>query len=174
MEVSLIAALSQDGFISRDQGLPWHLPRDIAHFRSYTAGKSLLIGRRTYEEMQGWFQPRHSVYVLTRQLLPPAPQTDLSITPVYSVETALTLASQQHAEELVVCGGSACYHASMPYATRLLLTYVADLLHSGLPFPPYSAEDWQLMSDTPYPVDSQHAYAQRYAVFTRKKQPSIT
>src|SRR5688500_19799474 len=66
MTVTLIAAHSENGVIAKGGRLPWHLPDEIAHFRAYCQGKWLLLGRRTWDEMQGWFRPGQTPVVVTR------------------------------------------------------------------------------------------------------------
>ena len=129
--VTLIAAVSKDGFISRGKGVPWNLPEDRAHFRALTAGQWLLMGRTTYEEMRGWFTPSHHPLVLTRdEALPER---------VPSVQAAIARATG----ELFVCGGGQCYAAAMPHADRLVLTVVDEVLHAGVAFPAVDAAHWQ-------------------------------
>ena len=55
MRVTAIAAMALDRTIGTGTGIPWQLPEDQRHFRGYTAGKALLLGRTTFEEMLGWF-----------------------------------------------------------------------------------------------------------------------
>ena len=66
LKVSLISAMTPDRVIGTGKGIPWHMPRDIRHFRSSTAGKPMLLGRRTFEEMAGWFTSQTPI-VMTRQ-----------------------------------------------------------------------------------------------------------
>ena len=65
-QLTLIAAIDQNRLLANEHRIPWHLPRDIAHFRNYTKEKWLLLGRRTFEEMRGWFRAGHTPLVLTR------------------------------------------------------------------------------------------------------------
>ena len=136
--VTLIAAVSEDGFISKGKGVPWHLPEDRAHFRRYTAGKWLLLGRITFEEMHGWFRD-HTPLVMTR---------DAGYEPVIgrrvsSVAEAIALAEQAGESELVVCGGGQIYAEAMPCAHRLMITHVAARLGSGVPFPAITPVEWR-------------------------------
>jgi dihydrofolate reductase len=150
--LTLIAAVSADGFISRGRGVPWHLPEDKRHFRAYTAGKWLLLGRQTYEEMLGWFQPGHVPLVLTRQ-----PQLRvLQGRVVAGVPDALKKACL--APELVCCGGAAAYAGALPYADQLVLTHVADELKAGLPFPAVDPLDWQPVRRVAHGADAHHAH----------------
>lgn len=154
--------MSADGFISKGRGVPWSLPRDKARFRQATDGQWLLIGRRTYEEMLGWFQNHHPL-VLTRD-----PHFALPVGKVVSsVEEALQAAGRQGARELFVCGGSEAYAAAMPLADRLVLTHVDTVLGGGVPFPVFQAGDWRLVSRQAFPADAGHAHAMVFATYER-------
>jgi len=161
--LTLIAAVSCDGFISSGTGVPWDLPRDREHFRHVTRGQWLLIGRRTYEEMLGWFSDHHPL-VLTRDnsFLPPVGE------PVRSIEEALGTAQQGGARELLVCGGGGTYSAAMPLASRLIITHVDSRLGSGVPFPVIDDVDWEIHSSVAHPFDSDHAFALTITHYERR------
>jgi dihydrofolate reductase len=160
--LTLIAAVSEDGFISRGQGVPWDLPRDRLHFRSVTAGKWLLIGRRTYEEMLGWFRD-HTPLVLTRDasLIPPIGKA------VQSVSQARDLAAEAGVEEIFVCGGSVAYEQAFPYADRLLVTHVGMCLGAGVAFPEVESPPWRLVSSVEHAADYENAHTMRFATYER-------
>lgn len=151
--LTLIAAVSDDGYISRGSGVPWDLPADKAHFRAYTDNKWLLIGRRTYEEMVGWFKPGHHPLVLTRKRSETGAEPHASAR-VHSVTQAVLMARKQ--PELVCCGGAEVYAAALPHAQKLVITHVHDRLGSGLPFPEISAHDWEPVSQISHPHDATH------------------
>jgi dihydrofolate reductase len=169
--LTLIAVISADGCISTGTGVPWRLPRDQEHFRAATRGQWLLLGRRTYEEMLGWFKD-HRPLVLTRNAayLPPVGQ------PVASVQEALRLAAEGGVAELFVCGGGDTYAAAMPYADRLLLTHVDAELGGGVPFPEVDPAVWQMTEHEDFPADAMHAHGLRFATYERcgasRKQPA--
>jgi dihydrofolate reductase len=154
MLVTLIAAVSEDGYLSPGTGIPWHLPDDIQHFRSYTAGKPLLVGRRTYQEMIGWFRADQRVFVLTR---------DADFHPEVGEVVDDVLTAIRHtagsAQELVVIGGGQIYAAALPWAQRIILTRVHTKLRQGIAFPPLSADLWQEIESATHPADAQHEHA---------------
>lgn len=120
MLVSLIAALASGRIIGSASGkIPWDHPRDRASFRAHTAGKWLLVGRRTYGEMEGWFGDRIPI-VLTRDT------SFRTFSPAHRVAAdpamALALARNHGAKALLVCGGAGVYASLLPFADRLLLT----------------------------------------------------
>jgi dihydrofolate reductase len=167
MQITLIAAVSEDGFISRDHGVPWHLPADVEHFRQYTRGKHLLVGSRTALEMKDWFQPHHTPIILSRAAHSILPRVRQAAT----MQAALQLA--EGAGELVVCGGAAVYHAAIPWAHRLVLTHVAHRLGAGKAFPPFAIDDWHTHSEQVHAADEQHPYPFRILSYQRKQQPPL-
>ena len=44
--ISIIAAMSENQVIGHDNDLPWRLPADLAHFKSLTLGKPIIMGVR--------------------------------------------------------------------------------------------------------------------------------
>lgn len=162
--LTLIAAVSVDGYISTGKGVPWDLPADREHFRRTTRGQWLLIGRRTYEEMLGWFEDHHPL-VLTH---------DAAFTPpvgrkVNSVAEALAIAANSGAGELFVCGGGGAYAAAIQHADRLILTHVAVKLGSGVRFPVIDSRQWQAVSETTAPADSGNPHAMTIVRYERRR-----
>ena len=164
--VTLIAAVSADGFISTGQGVPWDLPADRAHFREMTRDRWLLLGRRTYQEMLGWFRQHHPL-VLThdRHYRPPIGEA------VAQVKDALHLAATHGVPEVFVCGGGGAYAAAMPWADRLVITHVGHTLGSGVPFPAINPATWRLTSAHQHPADDHHAHPMQFATYERTTAP---
>src|SRR5580658_583074 len=96
--VSLIVAMAQNGVIGRDNALPWRLPEDLKRFKAFTLGKTLLMGRKTYESI-GRPLPGRANLVLTRDRGFLAP----GVVVVHSVEEALAHAASN---EMVAIGGA--------------------------------------------------------------------
>ncbi len=165
MLVSLIAAFSEDGFISQDGRIPWHLPRDIQHFRHYTSGKWLLLGRKTYSEMLGWFRG-HTPLVLSHSQMLPGPGRV-----VHTVEEAIFQAESAGAPELVICGGGEVYAAALPWVRLLILTHVHTTLNSGVKFPTLQPGDWVEQERHSFPEDADHAYGMTILHLHRNRSP---
>ena len=161
MIVSMIAALAENRVIgSASGGIPWSLPRDRDHFRAYTEGKWLLLGRKTYEEMDGWFTDQTPL-ILTRDpaYIPGHP----AHRPVISPAAAIDLARRHGATELVVCGGTGVYAAAIGLANKLVITRVGKQVDVADPvfFPDFEtsgewktdyAETWSCDAENPLPM----------------------
>jgi dihydrofolate reductase len=165
--LTFVAAVDENGLLGNEAGLPWDLPREKAHFRSYTKDKWLLLGRRTYEEMRGWFRGGHMPLVLTSRC-----GWDPEVGRIVSsVPHALALAEAAGQPELVCIGGGATFAAALPYADRLVLTIVhhrfAPDAHSAC-FPSWNEADWRETQREEFSADSEHPYA--YTIRWLEKQ----
>lgn len=157
MKISMIAALARNRVIGTGGeagGIPWRLPRDSTRFRGYTEGKWMLIGRKTFEEMDGWFTTQTPI-VLTRQtgFDHAAP----------SVESAIELAKAGGAVELVVSGGASVYEAALHFADELVLTFVHADVDGAARFPNYSAAaSWIETSRESFPADEENEFGMTF------------
>lgn len=157
--VTLIVATSQDLVIgSKEGGIPWSLPRDKQHFRDYTEAKWLLVGRKTYQEMTGWFGKRTPI-VVTRSsdFKPDAPSHRVAS----SVPEAIQVARSNGVDELVVVGGASIYEASLLYANHALVTkiFIDTDLNEPVSFPDLvSHPDWSLVSREKWPRDAENEF----------------
>ena len=146
--LTLIAALDEDGAIGRASGgLPWHLPDETAHFRAYCRGKWLLVGRRTFDEMTGWFQPGHHVCVLSRHPAGADHTAAIPAVPIRRVATvreAVELAREAGAPELVTLGGALVFAEALPSADRLVLSRIHLRSGAEVRFPELDTRQWRL------------------------------
>ena len=65
--LSLVLAVSRNGVIGRDGGLPWHISSDLKRFKAITMGKPVIMGRRTWESLPKRPLPGRRNIVVTRQ-----------------------------------------------------------------------------------------------------------
>jgi dihydrofolate reductase len=167
MRISLIAAMTPERVIAGpDGGIPWDLPRDRAHFRSYTSGKWMLVGRKTYEEMEGWFGTRTPL-ILTRNSNFVAPVPSHRV--VGSVSDAIELTKENGIGELVISGGAEVYETALPCADRLVLTIVETEIESEIRFPECrDPENWAAVHREVWPSDEENAFDMTLQILDRR------
>lgn len=165
----MIAAMAQGRVIGSENGeIPWSLPRDQAHFREYTQGKWVLVGRKTYEEMTGWFGDRTPIIITRKKGYTPAHSWHRVSS---DVREAIRLAQSSGARELVVIGGSSLYQAALPFANRLVLTRIdAEFsVEKPVTFPDYqSASDWSLIFREDWQPDPENPHRMELEIFDRR------
>ena len=49
--LSLIYAVSSNGVIGKEGGLPWHYPEDLKYFKRITNGHTVIMGRKTFDSV---------------------------------------------------------------------------------------------------------------------------
>lgn len=144
--ITIIAAVSQDGFIGKNGKIPWHLRSDMEHFKKVTTGHTVIMGRKTWDSIPTKFRPllnRRNI-VLTRQDRFVAVGAEV----VDSLEAALTISAAD--AEVFVIGGLEVYRQALPLAERLLITQVLmDVVDGDAKFPiDFPFDDWNLAGET--------------------------
>ncbi len=158
----LIAAMAKNRVIGHHNRLPWHLPADLRHFKALTLGKSLLMGRKTWESLPGPL-PGRQLILLTRD--PHYRANGCRI--AHTLEQALTLAGSDH--ELWVAGGESLYRQTLPLAQRLYLTEIACQPEGDTHFPAWPAAEWELLDNEPHPADERNPYSYRFSLYGRRE-----
>ena len=159
--LELVAAAARNGVIGRDNGLPWRLPADLAHFKRVTLGHPILMGRRTWDSI-GRPLPGRQNSVLTHDRAFRA----AGATVVHSLAEAKSAAGA--AERLMVIGGADLFRACLDDADVLHLTEVDADLQGDVHFPPWQRGDWQEVAREAHPPDERHAYAYSFVTLRRR------
>ena len=161
-EITLVAAVADNGVIGAEGGMPWHLPADLAHFKKLTMGKPVLMGRLTFGSI-GKPLPGRLNLVLTRN----AAWQAAGVQPVGSLEEALRVAAQAGASELMVIGGAEVYRQALPHAARIYMTRVhADPWGDTL-FPELELDDWQEVGRRERLSDERNAWDLTFVVLEK-------
>ena len=117
MGLSIVVAMDNNGLIGKDNQLPWHLPADLAYFKKITTGKSILMGRKTYDSI-GRPLPNRRNIVITRNTKIIIPECEV----VSSIDDALLLTENE--KEVMVIGGASLCEQLLPKVNRLYITRI--------------------------------------------------
>lgn len=146
MRLSMIAAVSRNGVIGRDNGLPWNLPKDLKHFKETTAGKPVIMGRKTFESIGRPLPGRDNIVVSQS---PDFKERHCQVTHAGSVQEALlkawAFARARSVNEIFVIGGETIYRQFMPVVNRIYLTVVEADVEGDAYFPALTGE-WERVS----------------------------
>ena len=137
--VALIVAVAENGVIGREGKLPWRIPEDMKWFRARTAGKPLIMGRKTWESFPKRPLPGRTNIVITRDR---GYQAEGAVV-VVSFEAALDVAAGEEPDEVMVLGGAEIYRLALPRATRIYLTRVHAAVEGDTYFPPLDPAAWR-------------------------------
>src|SRR5690349_17728733 len=115
--IVLVAALSENGVIGRDGGLPWRMRSDLRHFRALTMGKPLVMGRKTYRSI-GRPLPGRTMIVVSRDPQFAAPGVLATGLLAAALQAAYGDMLRRGAAEIAVIGGGDLFTQTFPLATR--------------------------------------------------------
>ena len=160
MMIAAIAAMSENRVIGRDNQLPWHLPADLQHFKQLTLGKTILMGRKTYQSI-GKPLPNRRNIIITRDVNFSAAGCETA----NSIPAALALATDQ--EEIFIIGGAELYRAMLPVTQRIYLTLVHHVCTGDTFFPELPSTEWQERECIKHPADEKNQYAFDFMLWER-------
>jgi dihydrofolate reductase len=116
--IGMIYAVSPEGVIGLQGGIPWHHPGDLRRFKRVTTGATVISGRATFDSVGKPLPKRRNIVVTSRPLL------------VEGVERAASLAEAIELAgtggDIWLIGGARIYEEGMKYADVIDVTYVPD------------------------------------------------
>ena len=166
--VTLIAAMGTDHTIGLNNDMPWHLPEDLKHFKARTLGKTIIMGRNTFESI-GKPLPGRKTIIISR-----TKTTALYNHPDCQVATHLKQALEfarettQSGGEIMVVGGGQIYQLALPFATHLAITQIKKAFNGDTFFPQWNHEEWTLTSETCHQQENEPYLEYSFQEFERQ------
>jgi dihydrofolate reductase len=169
MHVAIYVAITENGVIGRDGGLPWRLSTDLKRFKADTMGKPIIMGRKTFEGIGRPLPGRLNIAV-TRDKAWRAEGVEVA----HSLEAAIQLATVRGrcmvgVDEVCVIGGGEIYAQALPLADRLHVTHVLATVDGDAHFPPIDPNSWRVVSSQEVPAGEKDSHATRYSVYERRR-----
>ena len=163
MKISLIAAMSLNRVIGKDNALPWRLPDDMAFFTKTTSGHTVVMGRRNYDSLPPKYKPlpHRANIVLTRQRSFAAEGCRV----VHSLDEAMAQADK--ADELFIIGGAEVYEQTIATADKIYLTEINAVIEGDRFFPRINESQWRERSRIHHPRDAAHVFEFDFVVYER-------
>ncbi|MDO8503492.1 MAG: type 3 dihydrofolate reductase [bacterium] len=160
--ISLIAALGRNRVIGKNNRLPWKLPADLKHFHDLTLGKTVVMGRRTFESI-GRPLPNRTNIVITSGEGYSAPGSKI----VHSVDEALKAFGKD--EEVMIIGGASIYEQFLPLSKKIYLTQIDEDFEGDAYFPAFDPDEWLEREREEKTPDRENAYRYTFLTLERKK-----
>jgi dihydrofolate reductase len=151
MNITLIAAMSENRVIGKDNQLIWHFPEDLKHFKKQTSGHHVIMGRKTFESV-GRPLPKRVNIIITRQ-------TDYSAEGcliAHSLEEAIALVEND--EQPFIVGGAEIYKQALNLANSIELTVIHGEYEGDSFFPEFDKSIWKLARGEKKEADAKHIH----------------
>jgi len=160
MIVSIIVAIGENHAIGKNNQLLWHMPNDLKHFKDVTSGRTIIMGRKTFDSV-GKPLPRRRNIVVTRQ--------DITIPGcevVKSIEDGLALCKGE--DEVFIGGGAEIYKLAMHLTDRIYLTIIHKSFNADTFFPEIDQNDWLEVSREDFQPDEKNPLPYSFITLDRR------
>ena len=137
MSYSIIAAIGKNRELGKDNDLIWHLPNDLKFFREVTTGKTIIMGRKTFDSLPKMLPNRKHIVISSSNNFN-------SEVKVYNNLEELLEDYKNSIEELFVIGGASIYKQFIDIADKLYLTEVdAECMDASVYFPEFDKNNYE-------------------------------
>ncbi|HRH25686.1 MAG TPA: dihydrofolate reductase [Parcubacteria group bacterium] len=163
--LNIIVAISQNGVIGKNGGLPWHLPDDLRWFKGMTAGYPVVMGTKTFDSIIkaiGKPLPGRESVVLTRR--PRARRCD----GVIFTDNFDMVVEMSKTRGVFVIGGADLFRLALPFASKIYLTQVHTEIEGDTVFPEWNKGEWILEYSDDHPVDEKHEFPFTWEIYSRR------
>jgi dihydrofolate reductase len=161
--ISIIAAISEDCGIGSNNDLLWSIPEDLKRFKRLTWGKTVIMGRKTWESLPRRPLPGRKNIVITDV----QGETILNAITAYSIEDSLSKCAGD--EDIFIIGGGSIYRQFMPLAGRLYITHVHRSVPADIYFPEIDMNTWKIVEKDDSGSNKNDTIPYTYIIYERKK-----
>lgn len=163
MRTSIIAAVSDNGVIGRNNDIPWKLSTDLKRLKALTMGHHLIMGRRTWDSIGRALPGRISVVISGN---PSFPADGATI--VHSLDDAIHVAANAGDDEAFIAGGATVYQQAMHLADRMYLTRVHADVEGDTFFPEFDdVTEWRLTDSEHFEADEKNQFPFSFLTYER-------
>ncbi|MCJ8164908.1 dihydrofolate reductase [Pontibacter sp. E15-1] len=160
--IAIVVAAAENNVIGKDNGLIWHLPADLRHFKQITMGHPMVMGRKTYESIGQPLPGRTSIIVTS--------QPDFAAEGclvAHSLQEGLTQAKQLD-EEVCIIGGGEIFRQALPLTDTIYLTRVHHTFEGDVFFPELDEAVWETVEEEHHAPDDKNKFSYTFLKLRRK------
>lgn len=132
--IALIVAYDKNRVIGKNGKIPWKIEGEQKRFRELTTGNTVIMGRKTYEEI-GKPLPNRKTIVISK-------------TEVFEGENCRTVKSLDEAFEIAkgdifISGGAVLYKEALPLCDKLYITEIDASFEGDAFFPCFDKNNYK-------------------------------
>lgn len=161
--ITVIAAAAENNALGKNNNLLWHLPDDFKRFKKITTGKSIIMGRKTFESFPKPLPNRKHI-IISRDKNYTTLHKDCFV--VDSIDAAMALTEREYT--IFIIGGGEIYALALEMATKIELTRVHESFEADAFFPEIDTEKWKIIQEEYHAKDEKHQFDFTYITYVRK------
>jgi len=139
MDLTIIAALSENGVIGANQEIPWRISEDFKRFKRLTLDHSIIMGKNTLLSL-----PNSKPLVERKNIV--LSRKDLEQEGVYFTKNEQEALQLTGGNPSYIIGGEEIYRLFLPFANKMELTKVHRNFQGDTFFPEVNWDEWNLTS----------------------------
>ena len=163
--ITLIAAAAENNALGKNNEMIWHLPDDFKRFKKLTSGHFIIMGRKTYESLDGPLPNRTHIIITRQENYAEKVDANCCIV-VDNIEDAIAKSASEG--ETFVIGGGEIYKLALPLADKIELTRVHGTFEADAYFPEIDENKWNLVNEDYHPKDEKHNFDFTYQTFMKR------
>jgi dihydrofolate reductase len=166
--IDIVAAVTENGVIGANGGMPFKLSTDLKRFKALTLGKPVIMGRKTFDSI-GRPLPGRINIVISRQpdFAAEGVISARSLDEAIRIGAAATMAN--NADAICILGGGEIYAQALGRADRLLITHVEGMVDGDTLFPDIDPLRFEAGEAEFVPQGEKDSHATRYVVYEKRE-----
>ncbi|MDR2938832.1 MAG: dihydrofolate reductase [Clostridiales bacterium] len=112
-------AISENNAIGKNNKLLWHLPSDLMRFKQLTNGKTIIMGRKTFESLPKLLPGRNHIVITNN-----AGFAHPGVSIINSFDGIISKYYKNSGDEVFIIGGASVYKYMLPYSSKIYMTKV--------------------------------------------------
>lgn len=151
--ITIIAAISKNNALGKNNDLIWHLPADLKRFKQVTTGHYILMGRNTFESI-GKPLPNRTTIIITRN----KNYFKDGCLIANSLEEALKMVEED--KKVYIIGGAQIYKYAIEnnLVDALDITLVHEEFEADVFFPEIDLNIWKEVSRENFKADEKNKF----------------
>ena len=162
--LSIIVAMANRNVIGKDNRLIWHLPEDLKRFKNLTTGRTIIMGRKTFESLGGILPNRKHIVLCKSEKLK---IDNENVVVVNDVELLKEYIDSE--EEAFVIGGAMIYSLLLPYAKKMYITKINADFDGDTFFPQVDYGKWKLVKREKGIKNEKNPYDYEYITYIKNE-----
>jgi len=162
--ITIIAAISKNNVLGKENKLLWHLPKDFKFFKETTFGNPIIMGRKTFESLPKVLPGRTNIVITGDRNY-----VKEGAVVTHSIEDAIKVGLSEN-KNVFICGGGQIYKEAVEknLVDKILLTEIDVELEGDSFFPVFDKNSWEINKKECHPKDEKHSYDFCFVEYLRK------
>ena len=157
-----IAAIGRNNELGKEGKLPWDIKEDLQYFKNITIGKTIIMGRITFESLPCILPNREHIIITQNTKFS---VEDERVRVIHSIKDLERYLPKE--KESFIIGGGQIYTALMPVCSKLYITRIHKSFEADVYFPKIDPEIFSPVSSSRVHYDESEQVGFTFEIYER-------